>query len=250
MRRAERRAARSAAARATRARRPNGCASPRAPPPARAAAGCRAAAARASSCPVPGGPASSRLCRPPRRSRARAAPARARAPRPGRGARTSGACPFALLPARARVSPRRYATASAEVPNGNRLDAGERRLRRHVLGAEQLVDRRARRTLRDGEHAADAAQPTVEAELADRRVLARDARPGSAAMRRGSRARSAGRTPEPSLRSCAGARLTVMRRSGHSSSADATPLRMRCFASCTARSTRPTIAKPGMPLWM
>ena len=56
--------------------------------------------------------------------------------------------------------------------------------------------------------------------------------------------------PDPSFRSAAGARFTVMRRlSGHSSAADTTPLRTRCFASWQARSARPTIAKPGMPGW-
>ena len=47
-----------------RARRRCGCASPRAPPPATAAAGSTAGAARASSCRCPGGPLSSRLCPP------------------------------------------------------------------------------------------------------------------------------------------------------------------------------------------
>ena len=55
--------------------------------------------------------------------------------------------------------------------------------------------------------------------------------------------------PDPSLRSPAGARLTVMRRDGHSSSAESIPLRTRCFASWQARSARPTIASPGRPFW-
>jgi hypothetical protein len=44
--------------------------------------------------------------------------------------------------------------------------------------------------------------------------------------------------------------LTVMRLlTGHSSAAETTPLRTRCFASWHARSASPTIAKPGMPGW-
>ena len=56
--------------------------------------------------------------------------------------------------------------------------------------------------------------------------------------------------PDPSLRSAAGARLTVIRRlRGHSSDAETTPLRTRCFASWHARSASPTIANPGTPGW-
>ena len=53
--------------------------------------------------------------------------------------------------------------------------------------------------------------------------------------------------PEPSLRSSAGARLTVIRPGGKLSSAAEIPLRTRSRASWQARSARPTIAKPGMP---
>src|SRR5205085_2631795 len=55
--------------------------------------------------------------------------------------------------------------------------------------------------------------------------------------------------PDPTLRSSAGARLTVMRRRGHSSSAEATPLRTRSFASWQARSARPTMEKLGIADW-
>ena len=55
--------------------------------------------------------------------------------------------------------------------------------------------------------------------------------------------------PDPTLRSSAGARLTVIRRRGHSSSAEAMPLRTRSFASWQARSARPTIAKLGIADW-
>ena len=53
--------------------------------------------------------------------------------------------------------------------------------------------------------------------------------------------------PDPSFRSAAGARLTVMRPPGHESSAEAMPLRTRSFASWQARSARPTIANAGRP---
>ena len=53
--------------------------------------------------------------------------------------------------------------------------------------------------------------------------------------------------PEPSLRRSAGARFTVMRRAGQKSSAEAMPLRTRCFASWQARSARPTIVNTGWP---
>ena len=51
--------------------------------------------------------------------------------------------------------------------------------------------------------------------------------------------------PVPSFRSAAGARLTVMTWPGHSSNAEWTPLRTRCFASWQARSARPTIENEG-----
>ena len=54
--------------------------------------------------------------------------------------------------------------------DGHRLDAGERRLGRRLGRAEQPLEPDPPRALRDGEHAADAAQPPVERELPDRRV--------------------------------------------------------------------------------
>ena len=63
-----------------------------------------------------------------------------------------------------------------------------------------------------------------------------------------SSARAIGRSkPDPSLRRSAGARLTVIRRRGHSSSALVMPLRTRSFASWQALSGRPTIENPGTP---
>ena len=87
-----------------------------------------------------------------------------------------------------------------------------------------------------------------------RRERARRALHGSASRRRGS-CRDAASTASaigqveaaPSFRRPAGARLTVMRRSGHSSSALVMPQRTRSFASWQALSGRPTIANAGTP---
>ncbi len=57
-----------------------------------------------------------------------------------------------------------------EVPDGNRLDAGERRLRRRLARAEHVLEPHAPRALGDREHAADAAEAPVERELPDGRV--------------------------------------------------------------------------------
>ena len=54
--------------------------------------------------------------------------------------------------------------------HGDRLDARERRLGGGVARAEHALEPHAPRALGDGEHAADAPQPAVERELADRRV--------------------------------------------------------------------------------
>ena len=89
---------------------------------------------------------------------------------------------------------------------------------------------------------------------AGRRARARRPRRCARARSRGSccdaasSASAIGRSkPEPSLRSSAGARLTVIRRGGKLSSAAEIPERTRSRASWQARSARPTIAKPGMP---
>ncbi len=56
--------------------------------------------------------------------------------------------------------------------DGNRPHAGERRLRSRLGRTEQVLDPEAAGTLGDSKNAADAAQPAVERELADRRVAA------------------------------------------------------------------------------
>ena len=57
-----------------------------------------------------------------------------------------------------------------EMANRDRLDAGQRGLRRRRGRAQQTHEARPSRRLGHGEHAADRSQPPVEAELADRRV--------------------------------------------------------------------------------
>ncbi len=99
------------------------------------------------------------------------------------------------------------------------------------------------------EHAADRPQPGRRAQLADGRMplqlVARHL------PRRREHRDAIGRSnPEPSFRSSAGARLTVTRRRGNSSSADAIPLRTRSRASFSALSASPTIANAGTPSWM
>ena len=79
------------------------------------------------------------------------------------------------------------------------------------------------------------------------RRAGRARRAAAAATRRARRARSAGRSRSPPCASPAGARLTVTRPPGNSSSADMIPLRTRCRASAHARSGRPTITNAGMP---
>jgi hypothetical protein len=78
--------------------------------------------------------------------------------------------PVSLLPSQLCLASQ-VRDGLGEVANRNRLDAGERRLGSARLGAEELVDRRARCALRDGKDAADAAQATVQAELTHGGVL-------------------------------------------------------------------------------
>ena len=120
--------------------------------------------------PVPGGPASSRLWPPAAASssarRARSCP-RTSARSGGSGSPTSSGGSAGG----GRSSPRRYATASAQVPDGNRLDPTELRLARRLGRAEDPLETRPARTLGDGECAADRPHAAVERELADGRML-------------------------------------------------------------------------------
>ena len=113
-------------------------------------------------------------------------------------------------------------------------------------GADERVEPGAPRALGGRERAgtgrsrpSSASSPTAAWPASASRGIWRDAASTASAIGRSK--------PEPSLRSPAGARLTVIRRSGQFSSADAIPLRTRCFASWQARSARPTIANAGTP---
>ena len=128
----------------------------------------RAAAARASSSPYPGGPASSRLWPPGRGDLERA-------PRPLVPAHVGEIGQRAL-----RHVPVRRATQlrlAAQIRDGLREVA--HRIGSTPASAASAADSagrsagraRPRRALGDGEHAADAAQATVQAELAHRGVL-------------------------------------------------------------------------------
>ena len=228
--------------------RRSGCASPRAPPRARAAAGCPAAAARASSCRCPAGPRAAGCAARRPRARARGARAPGRGRRRGRAAGAAARGRSAAQGSGGSRSPRRYATASARCRTGPARSrrAPPRAPTRRRRGAAQA---RARARLpRRASTPPTGRSAAVERELADRRVLGERVRAGPA--RRGEH-RERDRQVE------AGALLAQRRRRevdgdpprGHSSSADAMPLRTRCFASWQARSARPTIVNAGRPLW-
>ena len=98
-----------------------------------------------------------------------------------------------------------------EMDDGNRLDAREAGLRRGLGGAEDAQQPLPARTVGERYRPGDRANAPVERELADDGMLAAAAPREPAATPRGSRARSRGRSRCPSLRSAAGARLTVIR---------------------------------------
>ena len=148
-----------------------------------------------------------------------------------------------------RGSPRSTATASTSVARPIGAHALDQRGLGGALGARR-PGRRAR--ARRAASAATSAPRTgrtraVEGELAERGDPAQPLRRQLPRRRRGWRARSPGRSPAPSLRTVPGARLTVTRRSGKASSAEAMPERTRSRASCTALSGRPTIVNAGTP---
>ena len=135
----------------------------------------------------------------------------------------------------------------AEMANGHGLDSRECGLGRR-LGCADHSRSPARR--------APSATASAPATGRTRPSSASSPTAACSASRSGGICRVAARTaseigrskPDPSFRNAAGARLTVIRRfSGHSSDAETTPLRTRCFASWQARSASPTIANPGTP---
>ncbi len=134
-----------------------------------------------------------------------------------------------------------------EMAERDGVDTGERGLPRRIGGAEEPLGAQPPRALGDGEDAADPTEAAVERELPDRGGALERAAAAPASTPRGAASAIGRSKPEPSLRSSAGARLTVMRPSGNFSSAAEIPLRTRSRASWQARSASPTIAKPGMP---
>ena len=147
-----------------------------------------------------------------------------------------------------RSSPRRYATASARCRTGIGLDAAELRLGRRLGCAEDPIEPgQPARPRRPRRHRAPAGR--ARRARARRPTACSASRSGGTWREAASSASPIERSkPEPSFRRPAGARLTVIRRSGHSSWAEVMPLRTRCFASEQARSARPTMAKHGTPL--
>ena len=176
---------------------PSGCASPRAPRPARAAAARRADAARASSCRRRAVRRAAGCARPRPRSRARGARAAGRAPRRGRRAATTAEGSDGTSGSISR-SPRRNATASPSVAHGiasTPVDEGG--LRRARGRADDAVEPLHARGLGRHERAARRTQARVERELAEHREARRAARSAPAPWPRAVRARSRGRTTRP-----------------------------------------------------
>ena len=134
-----------------------------------------------------------------------------------------------------------------EVAGGDDLDAAaQARLGGALRRDDQRLDISPACGLRHRQRAAHGPQAPVEAELG------RGCDAGHALDGRLARHGQDGKgdreiEPGPSLRSCAGARLTVRRVPGNRNSADVMPLRTRWRASWTARSARPTTTKLGTP---
>ena len=81
------------------------------------------------------------------------------------------ACSASGSNAGASISPRKYATTSPSVPYRNGLDARESGLGADSAAQTTCVEPRAASTFGDGERARDRADPPVERELTDSRVL-------------------------------------------------------------------------------
>ena len=247
MRRAERRELERAAARAGAARRPSGSSLPRAPPRASGAAACPASRRASIVFPVPGGPASSRLCRAGRGDLER--PSSPFLPRTSARSGYGSDRPRGRPPDRRAgfCSPRRYAAASARWRRGTGSMPASATSAADSAGAEEPVDARRRRAA--SAHASAPGTGRSRPSSASSPSAACSARRSAGSCRDAASTASAmGRSkPEPSFRRPAGARLTVMRRSGHSSSALAMPLRTRSFASWHALSGSPTMANAGTP---
>ena len=199
--------------------------------------------------PVPGGPAKSRLW-PPAAATSSARRARSCPRTSARSGPDGGGRPFRAGTGSGSCSPRRYATASAKCHTGTgstpaRAASGAERAAQMILGmfARRAPSATAKTPGTGRTRPSSASSPcTAWRSSSSSGTCPEAARIASAIARS---------NDEPSLRSAAGARLTVMRARGHSHSAQRTPLRTRSFASVTARSASPTMVKPGIwpPTW-
>ena len=130
--------------------------------------------------------------------------------------------------------------------HGNRYDPRQGSLGRRLQWADEPVEPRPAGGFCRDEHTRNRTESPVERELANRRVLGESFGRDLARRRKhGERDRKI--EPGAFLAKIAGARLTVIRRSGHSSSALPIPLLTRSFASWQALSGKPTITNAGTP---
>ena len=197
--------------------------------------------------PVPGGRRGGGCGVRPRRSRERAA----RAPWPAHVAEVGTAAARAAaerLHGRTVDHTAQVCRRLGQMAHRNRLDPGEAQPRRPTRRRKRGDAARARR-------AASAATRRPARAARARRARARRPPRVLQTLRRhlARRAEERERDREveagSSLRRPAGASSPVIRRSGHSCSALAMPLRTRSFASWHALSGSPTMEKPGTPRW-
>ena len=165
-----------------------------------------------------------------------------------------GAARAPAAPARAAAAGRRR--AGRRRPRASVLDADDRRARRRAppraarsRGTTSRVEpARARRPRRPRARRGTARSSPLERQLAERpRSRSSALAPGPGRSRRARRRRAPGRSPGPTLRRYAGARLTVIRRCGNSKPELRIAARTRSRASRTAVSASPTIVKAGRP---
>ena len=168
--------------------------------------------------PVPGGPASRRLCAPAAASSsARRARSWPRTSARSGVAGEAGRSPRQRGDRARRGGTRRRRRGGAPGP----LDSGEGCLGRRLRCTQDPLEPRFLRPLGGHQHAADRPDAAVQRELADggmRRALRRHL-----TRRREHGQRDRESKPDPSFRSAAGARLTVIRCRGHSSAAEPRP---------------------------
>ena len=198
MRRTKRRHGDQGTLRAAEARTPNGCGSPRAPPLGRAVGGFREACRASIVLPVPGGPVRRRLWSP-----AAATSSARRARSWPRTSARSGTAACSSASAKKRIERGSVDLASeicddlAEMPNGDRLNSGERDFRGRFRGAEDALRARPPGALCDREGSGHRPHATVQRKLTDRRVLGEPLGGDLLVSLRGPQARSADRTQIP-----------------------------------------------------